>query len=81
MRERYSIEDVEQLEKQLQYSLQRVEPDKKFVSHLQTRLASPSATTIERRNSIAFGMLLVAFSLLSGVLTILIVRQFRSSAA
>jgi hypothetical protein len=56
-----------------------VQPDPVFVGHLQTRLTTPSLMTVERRQNTAFGLLLVAFSFLSGVLLVWFLRQFRAA--
>ncbi len=67
------------LENQLRLSLRRVQPNPEFVGHLQNRLTSPVVTTIERRQNAAFGLLLVACSLLSGIFVIWLLRQFRAA--
>lgn len=67
------------LENQLKHSLRPVQPNPEFVGHLHTRLTSPSTMTVERRQNAAFGLLLVAFSLLSGVFLIWLLRQFRAA--
>jgi uncharacterized iron-regulated membrane protein len=73
-----SPEVVEYLEKQLTQSLRPVTPSQEFVSHLHTRLTTPTPTVLERREHTAFGLLLMAFSLLSGVFLIWLLRQFRA---
>lgn len=72
-----SPEAVENLEDQLKRSLRRVEPREEFVGHLHDRLTTPPAMTVERRTHAAAGLLFVAFSLLSGVLLVWLMRQFR----
>ncbi len=67
------------LENQLKLSLRRVQPNPDFVGHLQTRLTTQPMMTIERRQSAAFGLLLLAFSLLSGIFVIWLLRQLRAA--
>jgi hypothetical protein len=74
-----SPEAVEDLESQLKRSLRRVEPREEFVDHLYGRLTSPPAMTVERRTNTAFGLLLVAFSLVSGFLVVWLMRQLRAA--
>lgn len=62
-----SAETVEKIERQLMASLKPVQPRTEFVDRLHTRLTTPQTTVLERRESAAFGLLLVAVSLLSGV--------------
>ena len=69
------------LENQLKQSLRPVKPNQEFVEHLHTRLTTPASMTIERRENVAFSLLLVAFSLLSGVFLIFFMRQMRSGVA
>jgi len=69
---------VEDLEGQLRRSLRRVEPRQEFVGNLYDRLVTPPAMTVERRTNTAYGMLLAACSLLSGVILIWVLRQFRT---
>jgi hypothetical protein len=66
------------LENQLKRSLRPVKPDPEFVGHLHNRLTTPVEMTIEQSQNTAFGLLLVAFSLMSGVFLIWLLRQFRS---
>lgn len=66
---------VERLESQLQRSLRRVEPDPRFVGHLQDRLSAPALLVIERRQNTALGMLVLAISLLGGFALIWLLRQ------
>lgn len=66
------------LENQLKQSLRPVKPNQEFVDHLHTRLTTPSYTTIERRENIALSLLLLAFSLLSGVFLVWSLRHLRS---
>lgn len=66
------------LENQLKQSLRPVKPNQEFVEHLHTRLTTPVLTTVERRENVALSFLLVAFSLLSGVFVIWLMRQQRS---
>ena len=70
---------VERLESQLQRSLRPVQPDPQFVGHLHTRLNTPVALVVERRQNTALGMLLLAISLLSGFTLLLLLRQGRRS--
>jgi hypothetical protein len=63
-----SADLVEKLERQLMDSLKPVQPRTEFVDRLHTRLTTPQTTILERRESAAFGLLLVAASLLTGVL-------------
>lgn len=72
---------VEILENQLKQSLRPVKPDPEFIDHLHTRLKTPATTILEQRENTAAGLLVVAFSLLSGFILILLMRQFRSSSA
>ncbi len=73
-------EVVESLEKQLKISLKPVQPSPEFVTHLQSRLTSPPAMTVERENT-ALSLLLMAFSLLSGVVLVWLMRQLRGTGA
>jgi hypothetical protein len=70
---------VDQLEQQLQLSLRRVEPDRQFVNHLQSRLNGPTITVMEQRQNSALVMLLAALSMLSGVLLFWLVHQIRAA--
>jgi len=79
MRVAYTPEMVEDLEQQLKLSLRPVKPDQEFVSSLQTRLSNPVRMTVERRETWAFSMLLIAGSMLSGVFLIWLLRQLRTS--
>lgn len=74
-----SFDVVEGLEAQLKRSLRRVEPREEFVDHLYDRLTTPPPMTVERRTNTAIGLLLVAFSLLSGVLLIWLMRQLKAA--
>ncbi len=67
------------LENQLMLSLRPVQPSAEFVGHLHNRLTTPVLTTIERRQNAAFGLLLLALSLASGVFLIWLLRQFRAA--
>jgi hypothetical protein len=67
------------LENQLKLSLKRIQPNPEFVGHLHNRLTTPVAMTIERRQNAALGLFLIAFSLLSGVFLIWLLRQFRAA--
>ena len=58
---------VESLEFQLKSSLRPVRPNPEFVSHLHNRLTTRPGMTVEQRNT-ALSMLLVAISLMSGML-------------
>jgi hypothetical protein len=73
----YSPAAVESLEQQLRLTLRPIQPDKQFVDHLHTRLTTSPAMTLERRSSTALGLLLIAFSLMTGVLIVGIIRLFR----
>ena len=75
----HSPEMVMDLENQLKRSLRPVQPSTEFVGHLHERLTNPPTMIIERRQNTAFGLLLVAFSLLSGVFLIWLMRQFRAA--
>ena len=79
MRAAYTPEMVADLEKQLKLSLQPVKADQEFVTTLQTRLSSPTRMSVERRDTWAFSMLLIAGSLLSGVFLIWLMRQLRAA--
>ena len=79
MRVAYTPEMVESLEQQLKLSLTPVKPNQEFVSTLQTRLSNPVRMQVERRDSWAFGMLLIAGSMLGGVLIVWLLRQLRAS--
>lgn len=68
---------VESLEKQLKLSLRPVTPSPDFVDHLHDRLTLPVDTTLERRQYTAFSLLLVAFSLVSGIFIIWLTRHLR----
>ncbi len=70
---------VNNLENQLKLSLRPVQPNPEFVGHLHSRLTTPAIMTIERRENAALGLLLVAFSLMSGVLLILFLRHLRAA--
>ncbi len=70
-----SAEIVDKLERQLMDSLKPVQPRAEFVNRLQTRLTTPQTTVLERRESAAFGLLLVAVSLLTGVFFIWLRRH------
>lgn len=72
---------VEALEQQLKVSLRPVQPDREFVDHLHSRLTTPSLTIIERRESVAFSLLLVAGALLFGIFFVWLMRQFRHRLA
>lgn len=67
---------VEDLEQQLLFSLRPVQPSKEFVSHLQQRLTTPPAMTVEREYKI-LGLLMVATSLFTGLLLVLLMRRLR----
>ncbi len=69
----------ENLENQLKRSLRRVEPNPDFVGHLHNRLTTPVEMTIERRQNAGFFLLLLAFSMMSGILLFWLLRQFRVS--
>ena len=72
--------DVEtNLENQLKHSLRRVQPNPDFVGHLHTRLTTQPIMTIERRQNTALALLLLAFSLMSGVFIFWVLRQFRAA--
>lgn len=73
-----SPEVVENLEQQLFFSLRPVQPSQEFVSHLQQRLTSPPAMTVEREYR-ALGLLMIAGSLFTGLLIILFMRKLRSA--
>jgi hypothetical protein len=77
----YSPAAVDSLEQQLRLTLRPIEPDKQFVDHLHNRLTTSPAMTLERRSSTAFGLLLIAFSLMTGVILIGIIRIFRQPSA
>jgi hypothetical protein len=70
-----STDLVEKLEQQLMESLKPVQPRTEFVDRLHTRLTTPQTILLERRESAAFGLLLVAASLLTGVLLIWLRRH------
>ncbi|MBE0696137.1 MAG: hypothetical protein IH586_04370 [Anaerolineaceae bacterium] len=76
----YSPVVVEDLELQLKQSLRKVEPNPEFVNHLQDRLTNPTQMSVERRQSIGFGLLLIAGSIMSGMLLLLLVRLLRPAA-
>jgi hypothetical protein len=80
MRPAFSPVVVEDLEQQLKQSLRKIEPNPEFVNHLQDRLTNPVQLSVERRQSIGCGLLLIAGSFMSGVLLLLLVRQFRPTA-
>ncbi len=67
------------LEDQLKRSLRRVQPDPDFVGHLHTRLTTPPAMIIERRQDAALGLILLALSLLSGLFLVWLLRQLRAT--
>lgn len=69
---------VNDLEQQLKFSLRPVQPNPEFVNHLQRRLTSPPSMTVEREYKI-FGLLLVAASLFTGALMVLLMRHLRSA--
>lgn len=70
---------VEALENQLRLSLRPVKPDPDFVNHLNERLVFPVDTTLERRQTTALSLLLVAFSLVSGIFIIWLMSRIRAS--
>lgn len=72
-------ERVDEIEQQLKLSLRPVQPDREFVDHLYTRLTSPSITVLERRESLAFSLLLAAAALLLGVVLIVLMRLLRKN--
>jgi len=72
---------VETLENQLKQTLRPVKPNPDFIDHLHTRLKTPSTTILERRENTAVGLLVVAFSLLSGFVLVWAMRQIRSISA
>lgn len=74
-------ESVETLEAELRRSLKPVRPNQDFVDKLQTRLAEPVSMTVERRSTAGLSLLLVALSLLSGVMIVWGMRRTRASAA
>ena len=76
-----SPELVAALEQQLSVSLRPVRPRSDFVDHLHTRLTTQPAMVVERRQNVAVGMLLVAFSLLSGVILIFSLRRLHNTLA
>jgi hypothetical protein len=80
MRPTYSPDIVEDLEHQLKMSLRKVEPSPEFVTHLHTRLTDPARMSIERRQSLGLGMLLVAVSCMSGMVLIGLLRLFRPAS-
>ena len=71
-----SSDMVDTLEQQLFYSLRPVKPSPDFVNHLQHRLTSPPVMTVDREYKV-FGLLLVATSLLTGLLMVLLMRKLR----
>jgi hypothetical protein len=75
----YSPDAEMNLENQLKLSLRPVKPSPEFVGHLHNRLTTPAEMTIERRENAALGLLLVAFSLMSGVLLVMLLRHLRSA--
>jgi len=46
---------------------------------LHNRLTTPRSLTVERRKNAGFSLLLVGFSLFSGLLLIWLMRQFRTA--
>ena len=68
---------VENLELQLKSSLRPVRPNPDFVHHLHSRLTSSPGMTVESRTR-ALSMLVVAISLMSGVLLLWWMRRARS---
>jgi hypothetical protein len=81
MRSAPSKEAVENLENQLKQSLRPVKPNQEFVDHLHDRLTTPVSMSVERQDTAAISLLLVAFSLLSGAFLVWVMRQFRSAVA
>ena len=71
---------VEDLEQQLKQSLRKVEPNPDFITHLQDRLTDPSLPSVEKRQSLGRGLLLLVVSFLSGILLLWLMRQFRTAA-
>jgi hypothetical protein len=69
---------VNDLEQQLMFSLRPVQPSPEFVNHLQHRLTSPPSMTVEREYKI-FGMLMIAASLFTGAMLVLLLRHLRSA--
>lgn len=80
MRQAVSSLLVDDIEQQLRQSLTRVQPDQEFVDHLHSRLKNPSQLSIEQRLSLGRGLLLVAGSLVSGILLLFLLRQLRLSS-
>jgi hypothetical protein len=68
MRSAYATVGVEDLEQQLKRSLRKVEPNPEFVTHLQIRLADPARMSIERRQSLGVSLLMIAASLVTGLM-------------
>jgi hypothetical protein len=75
----YTSALVENLEQQLQLSLRPIQPDQQFVDHLHNRLTTSPTISLEQRGHAAFGLLLIAFSLFTGVLLIWFMRLLRPS--
>lgn len=73
--------DALSLEQQLKLSLRPVQPSPEFVDHLHNRLTMPAGTTVERRYNAGISLLLLVFSLLSGLLVVWLTRQIRHAVA
>jgi hypothetical protein len=81
MRATFSPNAVDDLEQQLKLSLKKVEPNPAFVDHLQIRLTNPVQLSVERRQSIGLGLLLIAGSFMSGIVLLLLMRQLRPASS
>ncbi len=68
------------LENKLKMSLRPVRPNPDFVDNLHTRLSSPQVVLEKQRNR-ALSMLLVAMSLVGGVILLWISRRWRHPTA
>lgn len=69
---------VEFLETQLKRSLRPVNPDPGFVDHLHTRLKTPSSMVLENRENAALGLVIAAFSLLTGIMLVWLTSSLRA---
>lgn len=81
MRSAASVTLVDEIEQQLKQSLTRVQPDQEFVNHLHSRLQHPSQLSIEKRQSLGLGLLLITASLFSGIVFVFLMRLFRPASS
>lgn len=81
MRSAMTVTLVDEIEQQLKQSLTRVQPDQEFVNHLHRRLKHPSQLSVEKRQSLGLGLLLITASLFSGIAFVFLLRLFRPASS